>query len=90
MAEYNLVNQALVALGVDIEDGDIVEAVVDDQKEITEKKMENTSDEKPVHPDRRRVKFSAREEKATIHMEEEQKGEKDKKSVSKSTNRAHL
>ena len=86
MKEYNLVNQALQAFE---EDGDIVEVVMNDQRKTTEKKMEDTNDGNTVHPDQRRVKFSARDEKATIHVEEE-KGEKDKKSVSKSTHRAHL
>ena len=84
MREYKLVSAALQAIE---EDGDTVEVVMDGQRKSTEKKMEDTNNGAMVHPDRS-VKFSARNETATIRVKEE-KGEKDKKSVSRSTHRAH-
>ena len=79
MYEYTLVTRALEALGMDSEDVDVNDSAPVGQKEVHEKKKKHKTDEKSVQPDPRHVTFSSKEQKAIIHTEDEQRGEKEKR-----------
>ena len=89
ITEYNLVNQALLALGVDINEEDISDVALANEKDLNVNESKNKTDGKSMPLDQRRVTFSSKEGKATVMMENEQKGEKEKKPNLKEKNKSH-
>ena len=92
LKEYTLVTKALQALGVDIEDedmmGDINDSALVDPKEVSEKKENHKADEKSVQPEHKHVTFSSKNQETIIHTVDEHRGEKEKRRFTKEKSRA--
>ena len=89
--EYALVSKALQLLGIDTDDTDFSNVVNDDDHEKQQhggsRRLRHKVDEKQQQSQHKHVKFSAKDQEAIIHVEE-QKGEKQK--IKSKKERSHV
>ena len=86
LKEYTIVTKALQILGYG-EDEDMFDNIDDsdlsDPKVVNEKKLKHETKAKSIQPEHRHVRFSSKNQEATIRPEDDQKGEKEKGRFSK-------